>query len=270
MVLIMDRIGVGDAVTGGADNETMPVRVVTLNLEQGHKRWEARRPLIAEEIGRLEPDMLAFNEVSVPLQSARALRDDVRRHGIEYNLFQQTRVNGLSKVEGEALLTRFAVIETANLDFQARDIVALVTRVLVDGTPVDVYVTHLFMSRGDDSLRLFQVQQLLAWIDTRGDVAARIVCGDFNARLDAPSAALMACRFRPTQTAPTAFTPLADRDGSVSHPYWPRMDRCIDYIWVSGPIEIIASGVCFDRASPDDPSLWPSDHAGVWADLRMP
>jgi endonuclease/exonuclease/phosphatase family metal-dependent hydrolase len=247
----------------------MPVRVATLNLEQGNKRWDARRRLVAEEIGRLKPDLLAFNEVSVPLQTARALRDDVRHNGIEYNLIQQTRVNGLSKVEGEALLTRFAVVESANLDYQTRDMVALVARVLVGETLVDVYVTHLYMSRGDDSLRLFQVQQLLAWIDTRDDVAARIVCGDFNARLDAPSAALMASRFRPTQTSPTAFTPLADHDGSVSHPYWPRMDRCIDYIWVSGPIEIVASGVCFDRASADDPSLWPSDHAGVWADLRL-
>jgi endonuclease/exonuclease/phosphatase family metal-dependent hydrolase len=246
----------------------MPIRVVTLNLEQGQKRWEARRSLIAEEIRRLKPDLIAFNEVSVPLQSARGLRNDVRGNGLEYNLIQQTRVNGLSKVEGEALLTRFTVIESANLDYQTRDMVALVARVLIAGVPLDVYVTHLFMSRGDDSLRLFQVQQLLAWIDMRDEVPARIVCGDFNARLDAPSAALMASRFRPTQTSPTAFTPLTDLDGSVSHPYWPRMDRCIDYIWVSGAVEVVASGVCFDRASPDDPSLWPSDHAGVWADLE--
>jgi len=47
------------------------------------------------------------------------------------------------------------------------------------------------------------------------------------------------------------------------------MDRCIDYIWISDGIEILASEVCFNRASPDDPSLWPSDHAGVWADLRI-
>ncbi|HZR61965.1 MAG TPA: endonuclease/exonuclease/phosphatase family protein [Xanthobacteraceae bacterium] len=246
----------------------MRFRVVTLNLEQDHKRWPARRGLIGEEIDRLRPDIIAFNEVSVPLQSARALRDDAKRSGLEYNLFQQTRLNSLSKVEGEALLTRFTVIESANLDFQTRDMVALVARVLVGGMPVDVYVTHLYMSRGDDSLRLFQVQQLLAWIDTRDDVAARIVCGDFNAQLHAPSAALMAGRFRPTQTAPTAFTPLADTDGSVSHPYWPRMDRCIDYIWVSGAIDVAASGVCFNRSSADDPSLWPSDHAGVWADLE--
>jgi endonuclease/exonuclease/phosphatase family metal-dependent hydrolase len=113
------------------------------------------------------------------------------------------------------------------------------------------------------------VQQLLAWIDSRDDVAARIVCGDFNATLDRPSAALMATRFRPSQTAPTAFTPLAGSDGEVSHPGWPRMDRCIDYIWISGAVRVSGSGVCFDRPSPGDASLWPSDHAGVWADLEI-
>jgi endonuclease/exonuclease/phosphatase family metal-dependent hydrolase len=135
--------------------------------------------------------------------------------------------------------------------------VALVAGVVVDGTQVDVYVTHLFMSRGDYSLRLFQVQQLLAWIDTRDDVTASIVCGDSNATLDAPSAALMATRFRPTQTEPTAFTALADSDGSVSHPDRQRMDRCIDYIWVAGAIRIVGSGVCFNQPSRADPSLWP-------------
>jgi len=109
----------------------------------------------------------------------------------------------------------------------------------------------------------------LAWIGTRADGTPSIVCGDFNASLDAASAGLMATRFRPTQTAPTAFTPLADRDVAVSHPYWPRLDRCIDYIWISDGIEALASAVCFNRPSADDPSLWPSDHAGVWADLQI-
>jgi hypothetical protein len=53
-------------------------------------------------------------------------------------------VNGLSKVEGEALLTRFTVIESANLDYQTRDMVALVARVLIGVMPLDVYVTHLY------------------------------------------------------------------------------------------------------------------------------
>lgn len=248
----------------------MPFRVVTLNLEQDHKRWKRRRPLIDAEMVRLKPDILALNEVSIPLQTARSLRRTASAaSGRTLNLVQQSRANGLSEVEGEALLSPFAVLETANLDFRTQDIVALVARLDVVGTPVDVYVTHLYRSVGEDSLRLFQVEKLLAWIESRNDVAHAIVCGDFNATLDKPSAALMASRFRPTQTAPTAFTPLAGAGGEISHPYWPRMDRCIDYIWVSEKIKVLGSGTCFDRASPDDPSLWPSDHAGVWADLEL-
>ncbi len=47
------------------------------------------------------------------------------------------------------------------------------------------------------------------------------------------------------------------------------MDRCIDYIWTTGPIEVLASEVCFNRPSASDPTLYPSDHAGVWADLEI-
>jgi endonuclease/exonuclease/phosphatase family metal-dependent hydrolase len=239
-------------------------------MEQDHKRWETRRALLAEQLCALHPDVLALNEVCVPLQTARWLQKVLKEHtGTNYALVQQTHVNGLATVEAEALLTRFPVIETGNFDYRARDTVALVGGILVEGEAVDVYVTHLYRSRGDDSLRLYQVQQLLEWIDSRDEPAARIVCGDCNATLDQPSAALMATRFQPTQKASTAFTPLAGSDGEVSHPYWPRMDRCIDYIWISGALQVIESGVCFNQPGATDPTLWPSDHAGVFADLRL-
>src|SRR5262245_19810637 len=223
---------------------TMRFRVATLNLEQDHKRWEARRELIVEQLGALRPDIMALNEVCIPLQTARWLQKNAKeRYAIDYHLVQQTRVNALAETEGEALLASLPIIETGNFDFRTRDMVALVARLLIERTAVDVYVTHLYASRGDDSLRLFQVQQLIAWIESRDDVEARIVCGDFNATRDMPSAALMAARFRPTQTAPTAFTPLAGNDGEVSHPSRARMDRCIDYVWVSGAVRVCDSGV---------------------------
>lgn len=248
----------------------MNLRVATLNLEQDHKRWEKRRELVVGQLAAIDPDVFAMNEVCIPLQTARWIQKAMKaRHGRDYALVQQTRVNGLSAVEGEALLTRLPIVETGNLDYRTRDMVALVARVRGGPHVLDVYVTHQYMSRGDDSLRLFQAQQLLAWIESRNDVAASIVCGDFNATLDAPSASLMATRFRPTQTKPTAFTPLAGDAGDITHPYWARMDRCIDYIWVKGALEVVASEVCFNEGSPDDPSLFPSDHAGVWADLRL-
>jgi endonuclease/exonuclease/phosphatase family metal-dependent hydrolase len=246
------------------------LRVATLNMEQDHKRWDKRRELIIEQLAAVDPDVFAMNEVCIPLQTARWIQRTMReRHGRDYALVQQTRVNGLSAVEGEALLTRLPIIETGNLDYRARDMVALVARLNAGGHALDVYVTHQYMSRGDDALRLYQAQQLLAWIASRDDAAASIVCGDFNATLDQRSAALMAAHYRPTQTAPTAFTPLADEDGSVTHPYWPRMDRCVDYIWVSGALDVTAGAVCFNQGSAADASLYPSDHAGVWADLRF-
>jgi endonuclease/exonuclease/phosphatase family metal-dependent hydrolase len=246
----------------------MKLRIATLNMEQDHKRWALRRELIIEELAALDPDVFAMNEVCVPLQTARWIQRVMReRHGRDYALVQQTKVNG-SAHDGEALLTKLPIVETGNLDYRTRDMVALVARLRAGRQLVDVYVTHLYMTSGDDSLRQFQVQQLLAWIGSRDDVGLRVACGDFNATLDQPSAALMAKHFRPTQTAPTAFTPLAGEKGEVSHPQGPRMDRCIDYIWLDGPLEVLASKVCFDRPSASDATLYPSDHAGVWADVE--
>lgn len=248
----------------------MKFRVATLNLEQDHRRWSLRRELVIEQLGELRPDLLALNEVCLPLRTAHWIRDEAKaRFGLDYALVQQTRVNGLAAVEAEALLTRHPIIETGNLDFRTLDIIALVARVLVGDKSLDVYVTHLYRSAGDDSMRLYQVQQLLAWIDSRADVTARIVCGDFNAPLASPSAALMATRFRPTQFAPTAPTPLADAQGNVTHPGRPRFLHCIDYVWTVDQVRSLESGLCFDRPSPNDPTLWPSDHVGVWADLEI-
>src|SRR5688572_12745922 len=118
------------------------IRVVTLNMEQDHKRWEARRELIVEELAALKPDVVCLNEVCVPLRSARWVqRAAEARLGVEYALVQQNKANSVSAVEGEALLTRLPLRETGNFDYQARDMVALVARVAVDSEPVDIYVT---------------------------------------------------------------------------------------------------------------------------------
>src|SRR6185503_1932218 len=70
------------------------IRVVTLNMEQDRKRWELRRELIAEQLVALKPDLLALNEVCVPLQTARWLQGVAKaRMGVDYALVQQTKVN---------------------------------------------------------------------------------------------------------------------------------------------------------------------------------
>ena len=192
-----------------------------------------------------------------------------RRTNIDYALVQQTKVNGLAGIEAEALLTRFPLVETGNLDYQARDMVALVGRIVVDGAPVDVYVTHLYMSRGDDALRLYQVQQLLAWIDSRNDVR-RASCAATSTR--------HWTRLRPPSWRRASGARRARRPHSRR---WPKATARFRIPtgrgWTAASTtsgsprrEDHRERVCFDKASPDDPSLWPSDHAGVWADLEIP
>jgi endonuclease/exonuclease/phosphatase family metal-dependent hydrolase len=248
----------------------MAIRIATLNLEQNHRCWELRRELIVAQLRELNPDLQAVNEIHLPTQTGQWLqRAAAERNGQKYALLQQSKAGEDSLTEAEGLLTRCPVIETANRDYHAHNCVAQVARFAIGGRLVDVYVTHLIAARVGDSARQYQIERLLEWMRTRDDADFSVVCGDFNAAMDQPSIRLMLSAFRPTQTQPTAFTPLQEPDGGPTHPEWPRFDRCIDYIWISEGIKIKGSGLCFDKPAPDNPILWPSDHVGVWADLEF-
>ena len=248
----------------------MILRVATLNLEQDHKQWMARRELIAAQLRDFNPDLWALNEIHMPSQIGRWLQKASSKvTATKYSLLQQTKAGEDGRTQGEGMLTRYPVIETGNLDYHSHDCIALVARFEMPAILVDVYVTHLIAARVDDSARQYQVTKLLEWIRTREDADCSIVCGDFNAAPDQPSIRLMSAAYRPTQNQPTAFTPLREPGGDPTHPEWERFDRCIDYIWISESIKLRASGLCFNQPAKDNPELWPSDHLGVWADLEI-
>jgi len=247
----------------------MILRIATLNLEQNQKRWEARRELIAAQLKDLHPDFLALNEIHIPSETGRWLQRAANLSGTRHALLQQSKAGEDSRTQAEGLLTRYPVVETANLDYRSYNCVALAARFEIEGRLLDVYVTHLIAAHVKDSARQYQVEQLLEWIRRRADADYSIVCGDFNATPEQPSIGLMSTAFRPTQTQASAFTPLREPGGHPTHPECERFDRCIDYIWVSKSIKVNSSGLCFNRPAPDDPDLWPSDHVGVWADLEL-
>src|SRR6185295_20005686 len=148
----------------------MIFRIVTLNLEQDHKCWPARRELIAAQLGEVNPDFWALNEIHIPTQTGRWLQQAASKAtGTKYALVQQAKAGDDSRTQGEALLTRHPVIESANLDYRSHDCVALVARFEIAGRVLDVYVTHLIAAKVEDSARQYQVTQLLEWIRTRDD-----------------------------------------------------------------------------------------------------
>jgi endonuclease/exonuclease/phosphatase family metal-dependent hydrolase len=248
----------------------MILRIVTLNLEQDHKRWRERRELIAQQLADLNPDIWGLNEVHIPSQTARWLQKAAAKStATKYFLVQQSKAGNESVVQGEALLSRYPIIETANLDYHSHNCVALVARFEIAGKLLDLYVTHLIAAKVEDSARQYQVRKLLEWIRTRDGADCSIICGDFNAAPDQPSIQLMSAVYQATQNHPTAFTPLREPGSAPTHPEWPRFDRCIDYIWISESVQLRASGLCFNHPAKDDPELWLSDHVGVWADVEI-
>ena len=82
----------------------MQFRVMTLNLEQDHKRWPVRRPLILDEIGQRKPDLMALNEVCVPLQTAVILPGscDTDRDGLQAGSADARERAGNSRGRGVA------------------------------------------------------------------------------------------------------------------------------------------------------------------------
>jgi beta-glucosidase len=138
------------------------------------------------------------------------------------------------------------------------------------GAAVDVYLTHLHHVREEESLRVFQTEQLLGWIGSRDTPAARLVCGDFNAVPGSPPIRLMEGSFARTQSELTFPTPLryasyAEHHGEPEETF----NVCLDYIWYQSPLRLVDQGRCFDRGSGVDRYLWPSDHIGLWADFEL-
>ena len=101
-----------------------------------------------DQLAALSPDVVAFNEIYMPLQTGRWLQRMPReRLGIHFALLQQSKVNRSSLLAGEALLTRYSVVETANWDYRTLDMVAQVVRLDIEGRLLDVYVTHHYWAR---------------------------------------------------------------------------------------------------------------------------
>jgi hypothetical protein len=47
------------------------------------------------------------------------------------------------------------------------------------------------------------------------------------------------------------------------------VEGCLDYIWIRGDARVLEARSVFDRPAADDPGLYPSDHLGLFAGLRI-
>jgi endonuclease/exonuclease/phosphatase family metal-dependent hydrolase len=242
--------------------------VATLNILNLADRWDERLPLLLAEMAGLQPDLIGLQEVVYPMQQDRLLgaAGDGR--------YEVVRGWAGRPEYGNSLLVKAPLAATASdrLDLGAGRAAHRALVELADGTRLVFAVTHLHHVPADGALRAAQVDTLLAWLEASPAAGALIVVGDFNAIPGEAAAARMRdAGFRsahaeangadPAVTWPSGLqAPAMDTDGDPA---------CLDYIWVRGAVTVEDARLFGDRPAVGDPTLYPSDHLGIAAHVRV-
>jgi endonuclease/exonuclease/phosphatase family metal-dependent hydrolase len=240
--------------------------VATLNLRNVADRWPERIPLLLADMAALQPDLIGLQECVFPIQQDRLL-------GAAGGGRYVSRRGWAGRPEyGNAVLGRdpLALDDGERIDLGRNRSALRVPVTLPSGGGLDFVVTHLHHEVDGRAARREQATALTAWLaDVSGPL---VVAGDFNAEPSEPayevmreagfrSAHLEANGAEPAVTWPSGIqAPGMDVDGDPG---------CLDYIWVRGPITVESCRLEFDRPAIDDPTLYPSDHFGLSARIRL-
>jgi len=248
------------------------LHVASLNIRNLADRWAERLPLLLADFAALQPDLLGLQEVVYPMEQDRIIGSagDGR--------YRVHRAWAGRPEYGNSILVRepIATADPARLELGHSRSAGRI-RLELDDVRLTFVNLHLHHEVPDDAIRAEQVGQVLVWLgqDSSNEAtgsSAEVVVGDFNADPAEPAyARMIAAGFRsalleangaePAVTWPSGLQgPAIDTDGEPS---------CLDYLWLRGNVRVEAARVVFDRPGANDPGLFPSDHFGLSARLRL-
>jgi endonuclease/exonuclease/phosphatase family metal-dependent hydrolase len=244
------------------------LHAATLNIRNLADRWDERLPLLLADMAALQPDVIGLQEVVYPLQQDRLLG------AAGEGRYEAVRAWAGRPEYGNAMLLRepLAPADPDRLDLGMARSALRVRLALPGGATVMFAATHLHHVPADADARLAQVEALLDWLETSPAHDALIVVGDFNANPREPAhARMVAAGYRSAYAAANGSEPAVTWPSGLQAP---AMDAdgdpdCLDYIWIRGAVEVESARLVFDRPAVGDPTLYPSDHVGISAHLRI-
>jgi endonuclease/exonuclease/phosphatase family metal-dependent hydrolase len=268
------------------------LKIATLNLLHDMTRWEERRGMIVDGFKRAQPDVIALQEVVLPLNTAQWLADQLG--GYQVHVTPKTGRERRKSAEGIAFLTRVPVLHTDWIALGAQHRVAQLMVVDVHGARLTLVNSHLYWSVHDSSARLRQVKRLQGWLRAHaqgGMHAPLAICGDFNGtpgsrairqmRVQYKSAHAVTHGREPLWTCPTpvqfstqrwrkiAMTLAGRATGKAKGKgggYW---RETVDYIFINDRVRVHDCHTVFGDHAPDDPTLYASDHLGLVATVGV-
>ena len=267
------------------------ISVVTLNILNDLRRWDERKDMLVNELRHLQPDLIALQEVKLPLNNGQWIAEQLGGYSVHL-----TPKHGKkhSKEEGLAILSRLPVDHVHSTSLGGQNRVAQFVQVQLDGKRLLFANGHFFWYPGDHSQRSRQIRVLHTWLKKHAELAPAsvVVCGDFNGTPETPAIQAMQAplgwtQFQSAHTCKhgrepdwTCPTPLQWR-----HEPWRKAvfnvvglavqkkrgpwRGTLDYIFVNERVSVEECRVVFNQPALHDPTLYPSDHLGLHATLRI-
>jgi endonuclease/exonuclease/phosphatase family metal-dependent hydrolase len=249
------------------------VKVATLNLFNRMGEWGHRAPLVVNQLEELLPDVIGLQEVDMVLDQGMWISKQVNQRlpgQPHYRIKHAPNPGQRASYHGIATLSRIGFDEHEIVDLMTFERNAQRMGFHCGDMPFWLVNTHLHFPPEATKERVEQLEYLLAWLDRDPRHLPTVIVGDFNAYADPPEDAvtLMKRRFRSAyetvhgrEPEKTWTTPVNTYDHSPH--------GTLDYIFVSPEWKVADAGLAFDKASPHDPNLYPSDHLGLYAVLEL-
>jgi beta-glucosidase len=249
------------------------IKVATLNLFNRMGEWGHRAPLVIDQLEELAPDVIGLQEVDLVLDQGMWISRQINKrlpNQPHYRIKHATNTGQRASYHSIATLSRTEFEEHEILDLMTFERVAQRMVFRCGDRPFAFVNTHLHHPVEAQQERVRQLETLLAWLDrdTRG--LPLVIVGDFNAYAAPPEPAvtMMKARFRSAyetvhgrEPEKTWTTPVNTHDDSPH--------GTLDYIFVSREWTVADAGLAFDKPSPHNANMYPSDHLGLYAVLSL-
>jgi endonuclease/exonuclease/phosphatase family metal-dependent hydrolase len=253
------------------------IKVVTLNTLVDLSDWVLRGQAIVDEIKLLDPDIVAFQEVVLPLNTAQWVAD--RLDG--FMAFVTPDAGMMGENEALAVLTRLEVLNINVLDLVYQNRKAQVLTVLNENDAFLFVNTHLFWHTDPASERLEQARLITDRLALYPKKTPRIISGDLNSlpgsqtinhlKQNYRSAYALVHGQEPGSTFPTPLNRehLRKDLANPSNQFMTPEPETIDYIFISPNMKVINCRLVFATPHPHNPDIYASDHYGLCAEIVL-
>ncbi|MBW7958017.1 MAG: endonuclease/exonuclease/phosphatase family protein [Anaerolineae bacterium] len=254
---------------------------VTLNLRGRANRWPARRHLLVGQLVDALPDIVALQEISLPISQGAwlARQVNIRLTGDSrrpYRIIQARYTHPRHFFEAVGIMTRMPVIyhEAVPLGYGGQ----MALRVNIElpagaagsrRQSLDFVSVRLHHGGSGGQTRHEQVMNLVGRLNEKRRVPLQVVAGDFNEPSTGYAIALMRQSYRSAYAEAHGRDPLATYPTNLLQPQ-PVSAACLDYVFISPAVHrVTAASIFADKAAVDDDKLYPSDHVGLIVNLEV-